>query len=78
MTVAELIETLKRFTPGMRVVVQGYEDGYDDIASVRPISIKPGAHQEWYYGRHGDATQEQDGAEQAVLLFSRDRRGVDS
>jgi hypothetical protein len=30
MTVAELIEHLKQFDPNMRVVVDGYEGGFDD------------------------------------------------
>ena len=75
MTVAEIIEMLKSYAPETRVVVQGYEDGYDDIASVRLVAIKTNANPEWYYGQHGDAGDGVDGVEQAVLLFSRIRHG---
>ena len=34
MKVSELIEVLKTFPPEMEVLVDGYEEGYDDIASV--------------------------------------------
>jgi hypothetical protein len=34
MTVFELIEILRRFPPDMRVVVDGYEGGADDIVDV--------------------------------------------
>lgn len=41
MNVAELIERLRSYPADARVVVQGYEFGYDDITSVarQPLSI---------------------------------------
>ena len=39
MTVKELTELLERYPDDLRVVVNGYEDGYDDIAPER-ISVK--------------------------------------
>ena len=38
MTVGELIQLLERYPPDMRVVVNGYEEGYDDL-SPEQISI---------------------------------------
>ena len=32
MTVSELIELLKTHSADLRVVVNGYEDGYDDLS----------------------------------------------
>lgn len=32
MTVSELIETLKTSSGDLRVVVNGYEEGYDDLS----------------------------------------------
>ena len=56
MTVSELIETLKAHPGDLRVVVDGYEDGYDDLAprqiSVAPIVLNTGVH-DWE-GRHGE------------------------
>ena len=56
MTVSELIKTLKAHPGDLRVVVDGYEDGYDDLAprqiSVAPIVLNTGVH-DWE-GRHGE------------------------
>lgn len=58
MTVAELIERLKKSDPRMRVLVDGYEDGYDDPSIVlRKVVDKqgPGDKTSWWSGRYGDA-----------------------
>ena len=56
MTIGELIRILGNHPPDMRVVVNGYEEGYDDlspeqIAGVR-LLLNTGT-QRWQ-GRHGD------------------------
>ena len=56
MTVSELIETLKAHAGDLRVVVDGYEEGYDDLAprqisNVR-IALNTGTR-EWI-GQHLD------------------------
>ncbi len=47
MTVSDLIEVLQKHSPTMRVVVNGYEDGYDDVKpdliSVRRIQLQTGS-----------------------------------
>ncbi len=57
MNVIELIEKLKEFPPNMRVVVEGYEGGYDDINRFKETGIIPnmntGSNKKWYYGEHG-------------------------
>ena len=57
MTVSELIETLKAHPGDLRVVVNGYEEGYDDLSprqiSVAPIALNTGI-EDWQ-GRHGEA-----------------------
>ena len=56
MTVSELIELLREYPASLRVVVNGYEDGYDDLSpeqiSVATISLKTGKHH--WEGQHGD------------------------
>ncbi len=56
MTVSELIELLREYPASLRVVVSGYEEGYDDLSpeqiSVAKISLNTGTH-DWE-GRHGD------------------------
>lgn len=52
MNAKELIEILSRFDPGTRVVVAGYEAGFNDISEVEEITLLLDVHREWYYGTH--------------------------
>ena len=56
MTVSELIEALRTHPGDLRVVVNGYEEGYDDLSpgqiSVVPIALKTGVNS--WEGRHGE------------------------
>ena len=56
MTIEELIQLLAQHPPDLRVVVNGYEDGYDDLSpeqlSVVSIGLNVGKHQ--WEGQHGD------------------------
>ena len=57
MTVSELIEMLKAHPGDLRVVVNGYEEGFDDLSpgqiSVVRIALNTGV-QDWE-GRHSEA-----------------------
>ena len=57
MTIEELIRLLEAYPPGLRVVVNGYEEGYDDLSpeQVSVVSIRLSAGAESWQGRHGDA-----------------------
>jgi hypothetical protein len=66
MTTQELICELTKYPPETRVVVQGYEGGFDDISVVQPISVQPNSDTAWYYG---DLISVSDGGEKAALLF---------
>ena len=56
MTVDELARLLASYPPDLRVVVNGYEDGYDDLSpeqlSLVEIALNTGRHQ--WEGKHGD------------------------
>ena len=56
MTTGELIRLLAQYPPDMRVVVNGYEDGYDDLSptqvSTVKITLNTGKHR--WEGKHGD------------------------
>ena len=56
MTVAELIRILQNHAADLRVVVNGYEDGYDDLSPgqirVVTISLNTGKHR--WEGAHRD------------------------
>lgn len=72
MTVKELIAALESYPPDTRVIVLGYEEGYDDITMVRQIAIIPEEEPVWYKGWYDDAPPEKaDQAEQAVLVYGR-------
>ena len=70
MTVSEMIDVLKGYPGDLRVVVDGYEDGYDDpsprqISNVR-IALNAGT-QEWI-GKHLDHRDLPAGAEQRATV----------
>ena len=56
MTIGELIRILENHPSGMRVVVNGYEEGYDDLSpeqiAVVRLLLNTGTQQ--WQGRHGD------------------------
>ena len=56
MTVAELIRLLQRHPPDLRVVVDGYEDGYDDLSpgQLQTVKITLNTGTRDYVGKHGD------------------------
>jgi hypothetical protein len=48
MTASELIDKLKQYPANMRIVVAGYESGFDDIEMINYVSIdKFRKKQEW-------------------------------
>ena len=77
MLVRELIELLRQYPADLRVVVNGYENGYDDLTperiSTEKISLNTGKH-EWD-GRHGNPPHLEeetlDGAEVVEALVLR-------
>ena len=56
MTTVELVQILAQHPPGLRVVVNGYEEGYDNLSpeqlSVVSIALNAGKH--CWEGQHGD------------------------
>lgn len=60
MTAQQLIEELQQFNPEMRIFVNGYEGGYEDvtISEIREIALDVHTDEDWWYGRHEDAASE--------------------
>ncbi len=52
MTVRDLIEALSQLDPDARVVVAGYETGFNDITQIQPCEIRLNVYQDWFYGSH--------------------------
>lgn len=77
MTVSELIASLQSYPPDTRVVVLGYETGYDDVTEVRGIYIVPEENPAWYNGRYDNAPPERaHQSERAVLVYGRNREDL--
>ena len=69
MKVKELIQRLANQDPEMRVVVQGYEGGFDELDSIHLVSIAKNHHKQdkWWDGEFIE-TQVDDGEEVALML----------
>jgi len=67
LTTLQLIQLLQSFPPSTKVVVRGYENGYNDILKLIEIKIKPNAESAWYNGEY-EESKEAD-AIYAVNLF---------
>lgn len=77
MIIEELIIQLQSYPKKSRVVVQGYEEGYDEITTIKKISIQPNPDHEWYNGKYERSNNA--ASETSVLIFSADRlRGSDA
>jgi len=67
MTIKQLIEILQQVEDqDTRVMVSGYEGGYNDVMNINPIplDIALDVSNEWYYGKH----------ERAEMLIHEDRK----
>jgi len=58
MTVKQLIEQLQQLDPDLYVFTAGYEGGYNDVYVGEEMEIALNVHEEWYYGKHEDASTE--------------------
>jgi hypothetical protein len=56
MNVGQLIEQLKNYPQDLRVVVRGYEGGYNDVVQFENLKIVLDYHSAWYYGKHEDVS----------------------
>lgn len=74
MTAGELIEYLQEFDPKTRVLVKGYEGGFDDIEVTEPIPVLLNVHTEWWYGKHDRPSLEDTSSKkpiEAILIKGR-------
>ncbi|MEX8546116.1 MAG: hypothetical protein V5804_00825 [Mucilaginibacter sp.] len=67
MTAEELITLLQALPPEIKIVVRGYEDGYNDIQQLKALKLKKEPNTEWYYGEYFEDTSEH--AIDAIELF---------
>lgn len=69
MKVKQLIEKLQQYDLDTRVVVQGYEGGFDEVDSLHLVSMCKNLHKQdkWWDGEFVE-TAPDDGEEIALLL----------
>jgi len=65
-TVAELIAKLEQYPKSTRVVVAGYEGGYNDISLILERNLELDVNKQDYMGRHDDAEK---GKESVKAIF---------
>jgi hypothetical protein len=75
MTAAELISELQKLPPNTRIIVRGYEEGYNDILKLIPMKIKLNVHEHWYEGAH--EMSDDDIGIDAVELFGENKNAKD-
>ena len=71
MKVKELIQKLSEQDPEMRVIVQGYEGGYDEVDSLHLVPMIKNKHKQekWWDGEFLEAVV--DDADEIALLLPR-------
>jgi hypothetical protein len=71
MTVKELIERLSVEDPHLRVVVQGYETGYDELEKIRFVQItaNPSKNEKRWEGEFDEAELVTENTEVALCFF---------
>ncbi len=73
MTVNELIQLLAAYPPDLRVIVNDYEDGYDDLApeQLAVVRVALNTGQNRWEGQHGDPNSLTDGTDVVETLVLR-------
>ena len=67
MTTAELINRLKEYPDDMRVVVAGYENGFDDIETIKNVVLGLRPDKEEWDGKYEKSTDKN--ATNAIALL---------
>ncbi|MFZ2901008.1 MAG: hypothetical protein WA004_20420 [Saprospiraceae bacterium] len=70
MTIQQLTTLLSQYPPDTRVVVAGYEGGFNDITIHKIIHLELDANKEWWNGQHEEVRSS---GEPALLLAGENR-----
>lgn len=72
MNVRELIEVLSQYPDDTRVVVNGYEEGYDDLSPelISIVELALNANRYWFVGRHAGKRELSDEAQTEARFAS--------
>jgi adenosylcobinamide amidohydrolase len=75
MNVKQLIEKLSLEDPEKRIVVAGYEGGFDEFDSIGYVRIKPDLNKKnkdlWYLGEFKECLKESNTDEEIAILLPR-------
>jgi hypothetical protein len=71
MTVAELIIMLNQAPPDAKVIVRGYENGYNDILKLRSLFVSQNPEAKWYDGEY-EKSEATDGIE-AIEIYGENK-----
>lgn len=74
MVVSELIEILQKLDPDLRVFVEGYELGFDDIKISDVSNFSLHLNEEWYYGPH---VKDKNGTIKGIVLEGKRNRNYE-
>ena len=75
MKAQELISHLQALPPETKVVVRGYEDGYNDVLLLKMVKIKPRVDAHWYDGEFEDSSDAD--AVDAIDLYGKNKNPKD-
>ena len=68
MIISELIEILKKEDQNKRVVLSGYEGGYNDVSRIIEIDLVLNVHKGPYYGNHDTPCRTDDPIESCIHI----------
>lgn len=68
MKVSELITYLQTLDQDRRIVISGYEGGYNDVKKTYDVLLKLNHNTEWYMGEHDDRYPDEEYDEVAYAL----------
>ena len=68
MKVKDLIVKLKNFSADAQVMVQGYEDGFDSVKTIKPITVVKNPKAAFYNGEYEETEK---GTVSVVIIGNR-------
>jgi hypothetical protein len=74
MNASELIALLKQLPPDTKILVRGYEDGYNDIIELKPVRVQHNPDADWYYGEYAVSYEPE--AIEVIELYGENRNEV--
>lgn len=67
-TVKDLRKLLEEYPDDMRVIIRGYEGGFNDVRGIKTVEIKLNVHESWWMGKHDEPSHGEAADEKALLI----------